>query len=67
MRLFALLFSLFALAALSQPVQAGRIVPLVDPEPVVEKGTPYIHRNDLSWIDTIMRDVRTNVQLTRAE
>lgn len=135
MRLSALLFSLFALVALSQPVQAGRIVPLVDPEPVAlpaglaedamlkdlkrallgrgwqveaerpgeidailrlrdhvakiriaytasevriayvdstnldykKKGTPHIHRNYLSWIDNIIRDFRTNLQLTLAE
>lgn len=136
MRLFALMFSLFALIALSQPAQAGRIVPLVNPDPVAlpaglseeamvkdlkrallgrgweveaerpgeidailrlrdhvakiriaytasdvriayvdstnldyknKKGTPHIHRNYLSWIDNIVRDFRTNLQLTLAE
>lgn len=136
MRLLALLFSLFALVALSQPAQAGRNVPLVNPDPVAlpaglseeamlkdlkraligrgweveaerpgeidavlrlrdhvasiriaytasdvriayvdsvnldyknRKGTPYIHRNYLSWIDNVIRDFRTNLQLTLAE
>lgn len=136
MRLSALLLSLFALFALSQPAHAGRIVPLVNPDPVAlpaglseeamvkdlkraligrgweveaerageidavlhlrdhvakirltytasdvrivyvdstnldyrnRKGTPYIHRNYLSWIDNIVRDFRTNLHLTLAE
>jgi hypothetical protein len=135
-RLSALLLSLFALIALSQPVQAGRMAALVNPDPVTlpaglseeamlkdlkrallgrgwqveaerpgevdailrlrdhvakiriaytasdvriayvdstnldyktKKGKPFIHRNYLSWVDNIIRDFRTNLQLTQAE